>query len=79
MPDRLIRGESCCISITTDNGSVSALILSLHTGMEGVQAGVGRRGLVGVGVSSTEESAGWGASPGAGRERGRNRRRGIVD
>lgn len=49
MPDRLIRGESCCVSIATDRGSVSALNLSLHTGMEGVQTGVGRRGLAGVG------------------------------
>ena len=80
MPDRLIRGESCCVSITTDRGSVSALNLSLHTGMEGVQAGVGRRGLASVGVSRTEASQrGQGASPGAGRERGRNRRRGMVD
>ena len=44
MPDRLIRGESCCVSIATDRGSVSPLNLSLHTGMEGVQAGAGRMG-----------------------------------
>lgn len=44
MPDRLIRGESCCVSITTDRLSVSPLNLSHHTGRQGVQAGAERRG-----------------------------------
>lgn len=49
MPDRLIRGESCCVSIATDRVSVSPLNLSLHTGRKGVQArteeeGPGREG-----------------------------------
>ena len=56
MPDRVIRGESCCVSIATDRGSVSPLNLSLHTGMERVQAGVGWRGWAGARVSRTEES-----------------------
>lgn len=38
MPDRLIRGESCCVSIATDRESMSPLNLSLHTGRKGVQA-----------------------------------------
>lgn len=47
MPDRLIRGESCCVSIATDRAGVSPLNLSLLT-EEGVQQG-GRRGLGMVG------------------------------
>lgn len=38
VPDRLIRGESCCVSIATDRVSVSPLNLSLHAGGKGVQA-----------------------------------------
>lgn len=44
MPDRLIRGASCCVSITTDKASMPPLNLSLHTGTEGLQAGAGEEG-----------------------------------
>lgn len=43
MPDRLIRGESCCVSIATDRASVSPLNLSHLTGRKGMQI-VRRRG-----------------------------------
>lgn len=72
MPDRLIRGESCCVSIATDREAVSPLNLSLHTqGWRGVQAGVGWRGLGGcqgeAGLRGESEaggraSSGWGGS-----------------
>lgn len=45
MPDRLISGGSCCISIATDRASVSPLNLFLHTGKKGVQVEWGRREL----------------------------------
>lgn len=38
MPDRWIRGESCCVSIATDRASVSPLNLSHLTGRKGMQA-----------------------------------------
>ena len=41
MPDRLIRGESCCVCIATDRASVPPLNFSLHTGRKGMQQGEG--------------------------------------
>lgn len=36
MPDRLIRGETCFVSIATDRESMSPLNLSAHTGRKRV-------------------------------------------
>lgn len=63
MPDRLIRGESCCISITTDRVSVSPLNLSLHAGRKGVQARAEEEGPAGrEGEEVLAEAEGAGAS-----------------